>query len=654
MKRIGVLATLLSLSTIALLTGVAQSQEKTWQHFNGDLRAQKYSSLTQITPENVKNLTAAWRIHTGDKYSGTGAPPTLGAHMRSKPAGGNEKVPPTVWSATPLFVNNTLYLGTPFYRIFALEPDTGKIKWIYDSKAVLAALTQPDLKNRGVAYWQAETITAGAACQKRVYIGTMDAKLHSVDADTGKPCADFGTNGVVDINQWNTENNKWPLSILQPPTVFKDYLIVGWAGKDWADSEAPPGSIFALDARTGALRWTFHSIPKEFAAKTGTANVWASMSVDAEREILYIPVSSPSPNFFGGNRRDPIPLGTSVTALRIATGEVVWSRQLVHHDIWDFDTNSAPTLVDITRDGRTIPALMQTSKQGFLYILNRETGEPVYPMEERPVPKSTVPGEVASPTQPYVPLPKPVVDDTWPGIFPLADIASFGYCTRKLKELRYEGRFTPPSLEGSLTYPGTIGGVEWGGGAVDPNKQIFVVNNSSAVQIYKLLAREDYDKATATPGASESGGYFPMSGAPYGFQLSTFLNPLGMPCWKPPYGSIAAYDLKTGRQLWKKAFGQIQKWGFYMPESWGTITIGGPVITASGLIFIGASMDSRVRALDLRTGDVLWQALVSAPAVALPAVYEYKGKQYVVFAAGGNSILTPRVSDEIVAFALPD
>jgi quinoprotein glucose dehydrogenase len=629
------------------------AQEKSWGHFNGDLRAQKFSPLTQITPENVKNLAPAWRVHTGDKYSGDGTPPQLGLHTRAIREGA-KGTPPTVWSATPLFVNDTVYLGTPFYRIFALEPDTGKTKWIYDTKAVLQALTQPDLKNRGVAYWQAETVTPDQPCQKRVYIGTMDAKLHSVDADTGKACADFGTTGVVDVNQWNKENAKWPLSLLQPPTVYKDFLFVGWAGKDWADAEAPPGTIFALDARTGALRWTFHSIPKEVAAKTGTANVWASMAVDAERDFLYIPISSPSPNFYGGNRLDPIPLGTSVTALRVATGEVVWSRQLVHHDIWDLDTNSAPTLVDITKDGRRIPALVQTSKQGFLYVLNRENGEPVYPIEERPAPKSTVPGEVAAPTQPYVATPKAVVPDTWPGVYWLADAASFGYCSRKARELKYEGRFTPGSLEGTLVYPGTIGGTEWGGGAVDPNKEIFVVNSSSAVQIYRLLTRENYDKETAQPGASETGGYFPMTGSPYGIQLTTFLNPIGMPCWNPPYGTIAAYDLKTGAQLWNKPFGQVQKWGFYMPESWGSITIGGPVITASGLIFVGASMDSRVRALDLRTGDVLWQSLVSAPAVALPAVYEYKGKQYVVFAAGGNSILTPRVSDEVVAFALPN
>ncbi|BAT59553.1 quinoprotein glucose dehydrogenase [Variibacter gotjawalensis] len=648
MARMRTFRATVALLGLALPFGGASAQQ-TWSHFNGDLKAQKYSPLTQITPENVGKLRAAWRVHTGDK-AGPGVGPT-GVHNRPMPPRG--KIPATVWSATPIFVNDTLYLGTPFYRIFAIEPDTGRVKWTYDSKSALEALTQPDLKNRGVAYWQSVTADAGQPCQKRVYIGTMDAKLHSVDADTGQTCKDFGKDGVVDINVWNSAKNKWPLSILQPPTVFKDFLFVGWAGKDWEDSEAPAGSLFALDARTGELRWTFEALPKDIAAKTGTSNIWASMSVDEERDILYIPVSSPSPNFYGGNRLAPIPLGTSVTALKIQTGEILWSRQLVHHDLWDFDTNSAATLVDITKDGQTIPALVQTSKQGFIYVLNRLTGEPIYPIDERPVPQSKVDGEVSSPTQPYVAKPQPVVGDQFPGIFWLADVSSGGYCTRTLKTLVNEGRFTPPSLQGSLIYPATIGGVEWGGGAVDPGKQIFVVNNTSAVQIYKLLKRDDYNKATSV-GGSETGGYFPMLGAPYGIQLTTFLNPLGMPCWNPPYGSISAYDLKTGERLWNKPFGRVQKWGFYMPESWGTVTIGGPVVTASGLIFIGASMDSRVRALDMKTGNVLWQANVSAPAVSLPAVYQYKSKQYVVFAAGGNSILTPRVSDEIVAFTLPD
>ena len=627
------------------------AQETSWSTFNGDLKAQKYSPLTRITPENVGNLSVAWQAHTGDVATGGATP--AGMHTRAKfPEGQN--LPATVWSATPLFVNDTLYLGTPFYRIFALEPDTGKTKWIYDTKSDLEALTQPDLKNRGVAYWQAAMPQAGTPCQKRVYIGTMDAHLHSVDADTGTACADFGANGVVDVDQWNVENAKWPLSLLQPPTVYKDMLFLGWAGKDWAFEIDPPGTLFALDARTGAKLWEFHTLDAKTAATSGTGNIWASMSVDPDRDLLYIPVSSPSPNFYGGRRLEPSALATSVTALDTNTGRVVWSRQLVHHDIWDLDTNSAPTLVDIVKDGVTIPALVQTSKQGFLYVLHRETGEPVYPIEERPVPSSDVPGEKASPTQPYVAKPQSVVDDNWPGVYWLADLASGGYCSRTAASLVDKGRFTPPSLGGSIVYPGTIGGVEWGGGAVDPNSGIFVVNYSSAVQIYKLIPRDQYDTLANSPEGLETGGFFPQTGSPYGVQLLTFLNPLGLPCWKPPYGSIAAFDLKTGEQLWDVPFGQVQQWGFYMPEDWGSITIGGPVITASGLIFVGASMDSRVRALDIRTGQVLWKAVVAAPAVSLPAVYEYKGKQYVVWAAGGNSILTPTVSDQIIAFALPN
>jgi quinoprotein glucose dehydrogenase len=611
-------------------TGLAQDQD--WYTFNGDLKAQKYSTATQITPQNVQHLKAAWTTHTGDVSDGS------------------EGKPVSDWSATPLFVNDTVYVGTPFYRIFAIEPDTGKVKWTYDTKAVLKAVTQPDLKTRGVAYWQAADVEAGQACQKIVYMGTMDAKLHAVDADTGKLCPGFAQGGILDLNQWNTTNNKWPLSILQPPTVYKDTLFIGWAGKDWAESFAPPGRVFAVDARTGALKWTFDALPPAYAANTGTANVWASMSVDPETGILYLPVSSPSPNYYGGDRKEQLPLATSITALDADTGKVVWSRQLVHHDIWDYDTNSAPVLVDIDKDGKTIPALVQSSKQGFLYVLDRRTGEPIYPIEETPVPQSVVAGDQAAPTQPYVAVPPPVVDAEWPGISKLADIASLGYCSRKFHELRYDGKFTPPSLEGSLTYPATVGGTEWGGGAVDPTTQTYVVNSSSTVQLYQLIKRDEYNDITrnGTPD-----GYYPQTGGPYGFHIETFLNPLGMPCWNPPYGTLSSYDLKTGKLLWKEPFGEVQKWGFYMPHSWGSVTIGAPLITQSGLIFIGASMDSRVRAIDLKTGKVLWQSIVDAPAVAMPATYSYKGKQYVVFVAGGNAILTPKVSDEIVAFALP-
>jgi quinoprotein glucose dehydrogenase len=602
-----------------------------WYTFNGDLMDQKFSEAGQITPQNVGQLQKAWEVHTGDVSTGSG------------------DVPASDWSATPLFVNDTVYVSTPFYRIFALAPDTGKVKWTFDTHAALKAPTQPDLKTRGVAYWQAATPQAGKACQKIVYIGTMEAKLYAVDADTGKPCEAFGDHGVLDINQWNTVNAKWPLSILQPPTVYKDRLYIGWAGKDWADKQAPPGTVFAVDAQSGKLEWTFAALPEGAASNTGTSNVWASMSLDPEHGILYLPVSSPSPNFYGGDRKEKLPLATSITALDANTGKLLWSRQIVHHDIWDYDTDSAPTLIDLHKDGKTVPALVQSSKMGFLFVLNRLTGEPIYPVTEHPVPASDVPGEHASPTQPYPETLEPTVPDRFPGIFKLADWASFGECSNMFAKLRYDGRYTPPSVQGSLAYPSTAGGIEWGGGAVDPHADVYVVNSSAVGQIYRLVPRDKFDAESKNDPSS----YYAQAGAPFGFYLHNFVNRWGMPCWKPPYGTLSAYDLDSGKLLWRKPFGQVQKWGFYMPQSWGSVTIGGPLITKSGVIFIGGSMDARVRAIDLKSGDVLWKAQVDAPSVANPGTYIYKGRQYVVFVVGGNAILKPQASDQVVAYALP-
>ncbi|HWV54710.1 PQQ-binding-like beta-propeller repeat protein [Pseudorhodoplanes sp.] len=615
------------IATLALAS-FAHAQNAGWSHFNGDLSAQKFSPLSEITPANVKNLRTAWRMRTAET-----------------PAPGG-------WQATPIFANDTLYVGTPRSRILALEPDSGRLKWSYDPKPALDAAAQRGASNRGVAYWQADKPIAEEPCQKRVYVGTVDAKLHAVDADSGKLCADFGDAGVLNADQWNSANRKWPLALTQPPTVFRDFLFLGWSGNGLAEGAVSPGTLFALDARSGALRWTFESIPEEVAGKTGMANVAGSMTVDPVRNMLYIPVRSPSPDFFGGNRLDDIPYANSVTALDIPSGKVVWSRQLVHHDVWDYGPNAAPSLVDIVKDGNTIPALVQTSKQGFLFVLNRETGEPIYPIEERPAPRSTVPGEVAAPTQPFATMPPPATGDTWPGIFKLADWVSFGYCTRIAAGRHDEGRFTPPSLQGSLTYPSLTGAIGSGGGAIDPRSQTMIVNATSAVQIYRLLRRADYNNL-ADDDAETARGLYPMRGTPYGARISTFLNPLRMPCWNPPFGTLSSYDLKSGKLLWRKPFGQVQRWGFYMPEAWGTPTVGGPAITASGLIFIGGSMDSRVRAIDLKTGDVLWKHLVPAPSAALPAIYSYKGKQYVVFAAGGHPALTSKISDAVVAFALP-
>ncbi len=596
-----------------------------WYTFNGDLMDQKFSEAAQITPQNVGRLQKAWEVHTGDVSTGDG------------------KTPVSDWSATPLFVNDTVYVSTPFYRIFALAPDTGKVKWTFDTHSPRKALTQPDLKTRGVAYWQAATPEAGKACQKIVYLGTMDAKLYAVDADTGKACDGFGDHGVLDINQWNTVNAKWPLSILQPPTVYKDTLYVGWAGKDWAYEGAPPGTVFAVDAQTGKLKWTFAALPKDAEKQTGTSNVWACMSIDPEHGILYLPISSPSPNFWGGNRKEKLPLATSITALDADSGKLLWSRQTVHHDLWDYDTNSPPTLVDLHKDGKTIPALVQSSKMGFFFVLNRLNGEPIYPIDERKVPASDVPGEQASATQPYPETLEPTVPDQFPGIFKLADWAGFGECSSTLAKLRHDGRYTPPGVEGTLAHP------SWGGGAVDPRSDVYVVNSSAVAQIYRLVPRDKFDAEKK----SDPKSYYAQQGAPYGFYLHNFVNRWGMPCWNPPYGTMSAYDLNTGKLLWRKPFGDVQKWGFYMPRSWGSVTIGGPLITKSGVIFAGGSMDARVRAIDLESGDVLWKAQVDAPAVANPGTYMYKGRQYVVFVVGGNAILKPQVSDQIVAYALP-
>ena len=611
----------------------------TWDSFHGQLNAQKYSPLTQITADNVGKLTKVWEFHTGDVSDGKG------------------DTPATVWSATPIFANDTLYIGTPFDRLIALDPGTGKEKWHYDTKSSRKALTQPVLKNRGVSYWQAKKPVTGEACQKMVYMGTVDGKLFALDADSGKPCSGFADNGVLDLNQWNTVNAKYPLSVLQPPTVVGNHLLVGWAGKDWAYAEAPPGTVFSVNAQTGKLEWTFEAIPAEIRKRTGTANVWTHMSADEANGLVYLPVSSPSPNYWGGNRVDAIPLGTSTTALDINTGKVVWSRQWVHHDVWDYDINSAPTLMDITVDGKQIPALVQATEQGFLFVVNRLTGEDVWPIEERPVPQGdgSVQGEVLSPTQPFPTKPAPLLDQSKkPEIWKLADIVGGGQCSRLWDNLTYEGMYTPPTTkgEGTLTYPDSAGGVQWGGVAFDPQKQIAIVNTSHIVQYVKLYSREDYDNADKDSG-NES-GFAPQEGAPYGMRLLVASNWLGMPCWQPPFGEIVALDMHTGDVKWRRPVGASQQYGFFMPESWGSPTIGGPAVTAGGVIFIGASMDAKVRAYSVESGEELWSDQAEAPAVANPSVYEYKGRQYVAFVAGGNTILKDQVGDQVVVYALPE
>ncbi|RJS92386.1 pyrroloquinoline quinone-dependent dehydrogenase [Salinisphaera sp. Q1T1-3] len=614
------------------------TDQPVWNSFHGQLNAQKYSPLKQITADNVGQLEKVWSYHTGDVSDGSG------------------DVPATVWSATPVFANDTLYIGTPFYRLIALDPATGKKKWSFDTHTPKKALTQPVLKNRGVAYWAADDPVPGKPCQKIVYMGTMDARLFAIDADTGKKCQGFADNGVLDVNQWNTTHDKWPLSLLQPPTVVGDHLLLGWAGKDWAFEQAPPGTIWSINARTGKREWTFQALSDEMREKSGTANVWTQMSADPKLGLVYLPVSSPSPNYWGGNRTEKAPLATSTTALDIETGKVVWSRQWVHHDVWDYDINAAPTLMDITVDGKKIPALVQATKMGFLFVVNRKTGKDVWPIEERPVPggDGSVKGEKLAPTQPFPTKPAPLLDQSKkPDVWKLADIVGGGQCSRLWNKLEYRGMYTPPTTrgEGTMAFPDSAGAVQWGGVAFDPASETAIVNTSRIVQYIKLYDRAAYDKANKSSG-NES-GFSPQTGAPYGMRLKVARNWLGMPCWKPPYGEIVAIDMHTGDVKWRHPVGASQQYGFFMPESWGSPTIGGPAVTAGGVIFIGASMDAKVRAYSLATGKELWSDQAEAPAVANPAVYEYKGREYVAFVAGGNTILKDQVGDQVVVYALP-
>ena len=378
------------------------------------------------------------------------------------------------------------------------------------------------------------------------------------------------------------------------------------------------------------------------------------MSYDAALGLLYIPVSSPSPNYWGGNRPKAIPLGTSTTALDINTGKVVWSRQWVHHDLWDYDINSAPTLMDITVDGKPVAALVQATKMGFLFTVDRRTGEDVWPIEERPVPKGDAEGEVYSPTQPFPTKPAPLLDQSKkPAIWKIADIVGLGQCSKMWDGLEYNGMYSPPSTKGNgvLAYPDSAGGVQWGGVAFDPVSQVAVVNTSHIVQKIKLWDRASYDKQPKDSG--NENGFYPQIGAPYGMSLLNAQNWAGMPCWAPPFGEIVAIDMHTGDVKWRRPMGAVQQYGWYMPESMGSPTIGGPAITAGGVVFIGASMDAKVRAYSLDDGKELWSDNVMAPAVANPAVYEYKGRQYVAFVAGGNSIMKDQVGDQVVVYALP-
>jgi quinoprotein glucose dehydrogenase len=620
-----------------------------WAHYGGDAGGQRYSDLRQLTPENVDRLEVAWTHRSGDWRGGRGK------EARSEIA----------YEATPILVDGTLYVCTPFNRVIALDPATGEERWVFDPEIDLGQGYANQAICRGVSHWRDPGAEAGVPCGRRIFTGTNDARLIAIDAVTGARCADFGRDGEVDLTEGVGEIERAGFyQVTSHPLVAGDVIAVGTAIADNQTTRAPSGVVRGFDARSGALRWAFDPVRKGFEGHEdfpksdggfylGTANVWAPMSYDAARDLVFVPTGNTSPDYYGGHRRGLDEYAASVLALRGATGELVWHFATVHNDVWDFDVPAQPTLTEITVAGERVPVVVQATKMGFLFVLHRETGEPVFGVEERPVPQGGVPGEKISPTQPFPVKPPPLVDldleldDAW-GLTPF----DRRWCRNRLEQYRSEGIYTPPSLQGSIMYPGNAGGSNWGGIAVDPGREIAIANVMNAPWVVTLFPADEFAaRKAAEPGVEIS----PQRGTPYGMRRTVFLSPLGLPCTAPPWGELVAVDLSEGEILWRIPFGTTRD-VFPVPIAleYGLPNLGGPFVTASGLLLIGASYDDYLRAYDTKTGEELWKGRLPAGGQATPMTYEVDGRQFVVIAAGGHERAGTTPGDHLVAFALPE
>ena len=631
-----------------------QGQTADWPCYGRDAGGSRFSPLTQIDRQNVAALKVAWTYRTGERID-----------PKNGPGGAFE--------ATPILVEGTLYLSTPYSRIIALDPETGKERWAYDPKID----RDPDhnyepFVSRGVSTWVDSRRKPGDPKRRRLFFGTYDARLIALYASDGTLCKDFGNEGQIDLTAGVGEIQNREYQVTSPPAVIHDLVVVGSSIGDNKRVTAPSGVVRAYDARTGALHWKFEPVPRDkadparktwagdSADKTGAGNAWSILSADPKLNLVFVPTGSASPDFYGGERIGDNRYADSVVALQADTGKVAWHFQVVHHDLWDYDVPAQPALITVRRNGRDVPAVAVATKMGNLFVLDRVTGKPLFPVEERPVPQGAVEGEKLSPTQPFPVLPPSLApqilsaDDAW-GLTP----EDREEAKRRIAALRSEGIFTPPSLQGTILCPGDIGGLNWSGTSFDAAHGLLIANANNIPMIATLLVRETLRKpgnfdadANAHPGAE----YGRQAGTPYVLRRETLISAKRLPQVKPPWGTLSAIDLQTGAIRWQAPLGTMPGLeNVPGAAQWGSISLGGSFVTAGGLVFIAATMDDYLRAFDVETGKELWKSHLPAGGQAAPMTYQLRkdGKQYVVLCAGGHSRLGTTLGDYVIAYTLP-
>jgi len=628
----------------------AQRPAIEWPAYGHDAGGSRFSPASQITRANVGRLVPVWTYRTGDFALGDGM-------ARDE--------------TTPLFVDGLLYVSTPFGGVRALDPETGSERWSFDSRLDPSG-DYGDFTNRGVSTWVDPEQPSSAACHRRIYVASVDARLIALDARTGEPCADFGDHGVVRLGDVrNPAQYTGEYEITSPPAVVHGLLIVGSTVADNVRAQAPSGVVRAFDARTGALRWAWDPVPRSAgdagygtwrgsgAHETGAANAWSIISVDSARDLVFVPTGSASPDFFGGDRLGQNLYANSVVALRASTGAMVWHFQAVHHDLWDYDVPAEPVLFTWRHDGRDVPAVAVATKMGHVFLLDRETGRPLFPVVERPVPPSDVPGDTAWPTQPFPTRPAPLVPERR---FEADDV--FGaspndkaWCRQRLAGVRNEGIFTPPSLRGTVIYPGNIGGSNWSGLAIDSAQHVAVIPSNRVITVVQLIPRADA-RSRAMSG-TRFDQFSPQRGTPYAMRRTFLIAADGAPCSPPPWGTLTAIDLESGRVKWERPFGSVAGLAG-ASDAWGSPNLGGAMITAGGIVFAAGALDQRLHAYDVETGSELWSAKLPAGVHASPMTYvTASGRQFVVVAAGGHRELyaasggRDAPGDYVVAYALP-